>query len=817
VSEQVDDRTGEAGAVAVGGSAAGGDIRDLVDSQSFTEAMPKHRAGQHPIWRGAVFLLALALSLFHLYTAFVGTLPSHQQRTFHLGFGLGLIFLVYPAKRPLPGRERWAGWMITALALAALWLLYSSGAAATYVVLPAAGIVLLLQAARHLPWTVLGMPVADALLSALGFAAGLYLCFNSDPIIRAAGRLPTTDPAVTPFFVIGTIGVLLVLAAAQRAIGSALTVLAAVMLGYAYLGPYMPGFLNHRGFLVDRIIAHSYLGTEGVFGIPIGVSSTFIFLFMIFAALLQRTGMERFFTRLALGLAGGFTGGTAKVGVLTSAFSGTITGSSVANTVSNGAFTIPMMRRSGYKPEFAGAVEAASSTGGQFAPPIMGAAAFIMIEMTPPEIGYLEIIKAAAVPAALFFVAQFIVIHYESKRLGIRGVPREQLPSVRRLLAVQGYLLAPIILIFVILASGFTPMRAALWAIIATVVINLVVQLVTLVVGALRRGPPPDPPPLPPLPEQAHALRRLAHRTGRQGAHVLGSAPAWVRRSVAQWRALDDKLTPRTLLAGLVDAARLALPIIAACAAAGLIAGVITLTGLGFKLIDGLLALGMGNLLLTLFFVMIACLVLGIGVPTTANYVITATLAAPVIWTLLQGDLESPTLPMILTAHLFVYYFGVMADITPPVCLAAYAAAGISGGNPLLTGVWSVRIAVSGFIVPYMFVLNPQLLLLEVTPAGAVGVIVTALVGVTCLGAAVAGYLSRPLSPVMRLVLVAAGLLLLAGSLWTDVLGFGIFAVVFGYDRWTGRQSGPAGPALVPRRAAGQTGSPPRGGGGAEG
>lgn len=727
-------------AVALDGTAVRRDIDQLVGDQSFAEVAPKTRKDQSALWRAVIYVIALTLSLFHLYTAIFGTLQTQQQRTFHLAFGLGLIFLLYPAQRPNLPRERWTGWILTGLGFALLGWLYADGQASWYVVVPAVAVLAVVQAARHLPWHLAGMPVADLLLSAMGFTAGLYLFFRTDALLRSAGRIPDVDPSVTPFFVIGTIGVLLVLAAAQRAIGSALTVLAAIMLVYAYLGPYLPGFISHSGYTIDRIIATSYLGTEGVFGTPIAVSATFIFLFMIFAAMLQRTGMEKFFTRLAVGVAGGYTGGTAKVGVLTSAFSGTITGSSVANTVSNGAFTIPMMRRSGYKRDFAGAVEASSSTGGQFAPPIMGAAAFIMIEIT--GIPYIDIIKAAAIPAVLFFAAQFIVIHYESKKQGIRGLPRHQLPSVRRLLAVQGYLLAPIILIFIILASGFTPMRAALWAIAATVAVNIVVQLVTAAVGLVRGG-------------------------------TAGAA--------AKWRAMEDKLTPGTLAGGLVDAARIALPIIAACAAAGLIAGVITLTGIGLKLVDGLLDLGQDNLYLVMFFVMIACLVLGIGVPTTANYVITATLAAPAL-------LAFDAVPL-LAAHMFVYYFGVMADITPPVCLAAYAAAGISGGSPIRTGVWSLRIAISGFIVPYMFVLNSQLLLLDVTWAGAVTVVATALVGVTCLGAAVAGYLDRALNPLVRVLLAAAGLSLLAGSLWTDVLGFTVFVAVFGYQYWTGRQT----------------------------
>lgn len=699
------------------------DIEHL-EEQSFTEVDVKTRADLRTVWRGVIFILGLLLSLFHLYTAVFGTLPSHQQRTFHLGFGLGLIFLLYPAKRDMTARERTVGWVVTGLGFAMIGYLAAVGIMGPHVALPAALVLAAVQGARHLPVRILDVPVADLLLAVLGMAAGLYLFFNSDSIIRRAGIHNEVDLAI------GTVGVLLVLVAAQRVVGSALVVVAGTMLAYAYFGPFMPGFLNHRGFTIDRIVATSFLGTEGVFGTPIAISSTFIFLFMIFAALLQRTGMERFFTRLALGLTGGMTGGTAKVAVLTSAFSGMITGSSVANTVSNGAFTIPMMKRSGYDSEFAGAVEASSSTGGQLAPPIMGAAAFIMIEFT--GIPYIEIIKAAAIPAILFFVAQYIVIHYESKRRGIHGLPRHRLPKVMKLLLTQGYLLAPILLIFVILASGLSPIRAAVWAIGATIAVNLLAQLT---------------------------------------ARGLG---------VQRWRDLSDKLTLVNFAEGLVAAARIALPIIAACAAAGLIAGVITLTGIGLKLVDGLLALSQHNLYLVMVFVMISCLVLGIGLPTTANYVITATLAAPALLAFDQVHL--------LAAHLFVYYFGVIADITPPVCLAAYAAAGISGGNPIRTGVQSFRIAISGFLVPYMFVLSPQLLLLDVTWLTGIKVFATALIGVTCLGAAVAGHVNRDLTWPVRVLLLGAGLALLSGEIWTDAAGILVAAAVFGHQWLTSRR-----------------------------
>ncbi|MGH3739432.1 MAG: TRAP transporter permease [Micromonosporaceae bacterium] len=699
------------------------DIEHL-EEQSFTEVDVKTRADLRTLWRGVIFALGLLLSLFHLYTAAFGTLPSHQQRTFHVAFGLGLSFLLYPAKQDMTARQRTVGWVVTGLGFAMIGYLAAVGIMGPHVELPAALVLAAVQGARHLPVRVLDMPVADLLLAALGMAAGLYLFFNSASIIRRAGIHNEIDLAI------GTIGVLLVLVAAQRVVGSALVVVAGTMLAYAYFGPFMPGFLNHRGFTVDRIVATSFLGTEGVFGTPIAISSTFIFLFMIFAALLQRTGMERFFTRLALGMAGGMTGGTAKVGVLTSAFSGMITGSSVANTVSNGAFTIPMMKRSGYKPDFAGAVEASSSTGGQLAPPIMGAAAFIMVEFT--GIPYIEIIKAAAIPAVLFFVAQYIVIHYESKRQGIHGLPKSQLPRIGKLLLTQGYLLAPIILIFIILSFGRSPISAAVWAIGATIAVNILAQLVALAFGTER------------------------------------------------WRRLSDKLTPLSFAEGLVSAARIALPIIAACAAAGLIAGVITLTGLGLKLVDGLLALSQHNLYLVMLFAMISCLVLGIGLPTTANYVITATLAAPAL-------LAFDQVP-VLAAHLFVYYFGVIADITPPVCLAAYAAAGISGGNPIRTGVQSFRIAISGFLVPYMFVLSPELLMLDVTWLTGIKVVATALIGVTCLGAAVAGHINRDLSWPVRVLLLGAGLALLSGEFWTDLAGVLVAAAVFGHQWFTTRR-----------------------------
>ncbi|WP_017627488.1 TRAP transporter permease [Nocardiopsis chromatogenes] len=713
------------------------DVAEL-EQHDAAEETAGTRKDMRGLWRWAVFSVGLVLSLFHLYTGYFGTLPGLQQRGVHLALGLGLVFLLYPAKEQDTRNQRLYGWGLTAAGVGILVYLAAFQIADVYVLGPAVGVLLLVQAARYVPWRPLGMPAADVVLALLGIGSGLFLVANYQDIILSAGR-------ITPEYVtVGTVGILLVLVAAQRTLGTALVFLASLMLAYALFGPLMPGFLHHGGYTVDRIVSTMFLGTEGVFGTPLAISSTFIFLFLVFASMLTRTGMERFFTDLALGSTGWATGGTAKVGIVTSAFSGTITGSSVANTVSNGAFTIPMMKKSGYKPEYAGAVEAASSTGGQIAPPIMGAAAFIMIEFT--GVPYLEIIKAAIVPAILFFVAQFVVVHYDSKRLGIRGIPKRLLPSVRRLMVTRGYMLIPIVGLFVLLSMGYSPIFSAMGAIAITIGMNIVVQLVFLLLG--------------------------------------------------RWKDMPDRLGPWGLLDGLVNAARVAVPIIVATATAGIIAGVITLTGLGLKLSGGLVALAGGQLLPTMVLSMLACLILGIGVPTTANYVITATLAAPAIITILQGDLEAPTVAMLLTAHMFVYYFGVMADITPPVCLAAYAASGISGGNPIMTGVQSVRIAVSGFVVPFMFVLSPELLLQETTLATGLMAAVTGILGASVVGVAVVGFINTRIGWYLRIPMAAAGIALLHYGWETDLAGLVVAGAVFGYQWYRYR------PAAAPAQAA---------------
>ncbi|MFS8542955.1 MAG: TRAP transporter permease [Limnochordales bacterium] len=512
------------------------------------------------------------------------------------------------------------------------------------------------------------------------------------------------------------------LEAARRVVGTPIVVIAIAFLIYAYVGPYMPGFLAHRGYTFTQIANHMYFTTEGIFGVPLGVSATFIFLFILFGAFLEKTGIGRFFIDLANAVAGFASGGPAKVAVITSALEGTISGSSVANTVGSGSFTIPMMKRLGYRPEFAAAVEAAASTGGQLMPPIMGAAAFLMAEFT--GIPYIEIAKAAVIPALLYFTGIFIAVHYEAKRLGLKGIPRSQLPSLWSVMKSRGHLLLPLVGIIYLLMEGSTPMKAAFYGILLAIAAAMV------------------------------------HPTTR--------------------------MSLRDIVEGLEQGARSALGIVMATAAAGIIIGVITLTGLGLKLASGLVQLAQGQLLLTLVFTMLASLVLGMGSPTTANYVITSTIAAPA---LLQ--LGVPT----LVAHMFVFYFGIVADITPPVALAAYAGAGIARGNPLRTGVLASRLAIAAFLIPYIFAYNPAMLLIGATAGQIIQMAVTSVLGMFGVAVAAGGFFRAPMALWERLLFLAGGILMIDPGALTDIVGLVLLAagVASQVVRARGHENNPVG------------------------
>ena len=595
----------------------------------------------------------LAFSLFQVYTSVFGVLTAPLQRSIHLGFALALIFLLFPARKRDRGKK------------------------------------------NHVAWY-------DFILAAGSVLVGAYWPVTINELVNRVGRLTDLD------FFVGLLAIVLVLEATRRTVGLPIMIIAILFMGYALFGPYMPGSLAHRGLELDRLVQTMFYTTEGILGTPLGVSSTFIFLFLLFGSFLIKTGVGDYFNDLGIAIAGRRVGGPAKVAIFSSALQGTISGSSVANVVTSGAFTIPMMKNLGYRKEFAGAVEASSSTGGQLMPPVMGAAAFLMAEFI--GIPYAEVALAAVIPAILYFTGVWIVTHFEAKKTGLRGLTKEEMPD-RKDIIKRLYLLIPILSIIVLLMTGMSVMLAALYSIV-----------ISIVVSAMNK---------------------------------------------------KTRMGFKDFIDALVDGARTALGVAAATAAAGIIVGVVTKTGLGLKLANGLLDIANGALLPTLFLTMIASLILGMGSPTTANYVITSTIAAPAI--IMLG------VPA-LSAHLFVFYFGIIADITPPVALAAFSAAAISGGEPIKTGIDSTKLAIAAFIIPYMFVLSPELLLIDTTWYYAIWMFVTALLGMIAIGAGVVGYWYQKISWLERIIAIVAGLLLIYPEGYSDGFGLAMFAGLIAFQ-----------------------------------
>ena len=596
-----------------------------------------------------VAAIAITFSVFQLYTAIFGVLDAQLQRAIHLGFGLALAYLLYPFRRAWT-RDHYF----------------------------------------H--------PI-DIVFAVLGAATPAYLVIQYRELITRAGTVSPVDT------VVGGLGILLVIEATRRVVGLPMVTVVLAFIAYAFLGPYMPGVLAHRGLTPEQLIGHLYFTTEGIFGIPLGVSSTFIFLFILFGAYLESTGLGKFFIDLANAVAGWASGGPAKVAVLSSGLMGTVSGSSVANVVGTGSLTIPMMKKLGYNANFAGAVEAAASTGGQLMPPVMGAAAFLMAEFV--GVPYIDVVKAAAIPALLYFTGVWLGVHFEAKRKKLKGIPRAELPNPLTLLKERGHLAIPLVVIVYLLVAGYTPMRAALVAIFLSIIC------------------------------------------------------AMLRKST--------RMKPIEIVYGLERGAKGVLGVLVACASAGIIIGVVTKTGVGLRLASGLIDLAGGMLLPAMFFTMITAIVLGMGVPTTANYVITSTIAAPA--------LEQMGVP-VLAAHMFVFYFGIIADVTPPVALAAYAGAGISGGNALKTGVHASKLAIAAFIIPYVFVLSPVLLMVDATPLALVSVTLSALLGMIAISSALCGFLADHCRPYERILLIIAGLLMIKPGGITDLVGLVLFVVI---------------------------------------
>ena len=597
-----------------------------------------------------VTVIAILMSVYHLYAGAFGAPEAMMHRSIHLLFTLVLIFLVCMTSGEKQSRGK------------------------------------------------IGF---DILLLLLTFLSIGYLFLNYDYVVT---RYPYVHPVSRWDFVMGVIVTLILLEASRRVIGWALPITAAVFLLFALFGNYLPGLLRHTGFNMETIIDQLYLTTEGIFGIPLGVSATYVILFVIFGAFLEESGTGQFFTDFASSLVGGAKGGPGKISVVSSGLFGTISGSAVANVMVDGWLTIPLMKRAGFKKDFAAAVEATASTGGQIMPPVMGAAAFVMAEYT--GISYLQICAHAAIPALLYYFALFMAIHFEASRTGLLGVPKEERPILRSVMMTKGHLFVPLAVIVYFMVAGYTPMYACIYA-----------TLSVFVVALLRAG---------------------------------------------------TRMGPKKILKALEFGAKNMLPVAAACACAGVIIGVINLTGLGLKFTSLILFIAGDSLIPALIFTMFAGIVLGMGLPTTAAYIVQAALLIPALI-----KLGVP----VIAAHMFVFYFAIISAITPPVAMAVYAAAGISGSNLWRTGLEAMRIGATGFIIPFMFVYGPSLLMI-----GSTGTIVTTIIsssiGVVALSAGLMGWFLKEATRLERLILVAAALLLIKPGLYTDAVGLVLLIIV---------------------------------------
>lgn len=614
-----------------------------------------------------VAAMALAASCFHLYTAAFGLLDAMTQRSIHFLFMGTLIFLLYPvtANRPKNKIELW-------------------------------------------DW-------ACAILMAICCA---NILFNFEAIAMREGRATQSD------IVLGVIMVLLVIEATRRSMGWPLPIVATFAIAYGVFGQNFPGMLGHRGFGIDTLAPFLYLRTDGIFGVPLGVSASFIFLFCLFGAFLTISGAGQFFIDLAVALTGRSLGGAGKAAVVASGLMGMVSGSSTGNAVTTGSFTIPLMKQAGYSPTFAGAVVACASTGGQVMPPVMGAAAFIMAQFL--AISYWEVVVAAAIPATLYFISIIMMVHFRAGKQRMKRLDASELPKAGEVLKQGWHLLLPIVALVVILAFGYSPTMAVFWSIVAIVVFSWI-------------GPK------------------------------------------------EHRMTPKKVLHALISGGMGAIEVATACACSGIIIGVIAISGVGLAFSSFVLELSFGLLPLALFWTMIGSIILGMGVPTTAQYIITSTLAAPAL-----AEIGADMGVTMQAAHLFCLYFGVLADVTPPVALATYAAAGISRSDPLKTGFMALATAAAGFVVPYMFVYNPYLMLQGGNLFDTVIGTITALIGMIGLASAVQGFLVKDLNLVERLALFAVPFLIIWPTIPSNLLGAAIVAGIFVWQKVVGGSAQPA-------------------------
>lgn len=569
---------------------------------------------------------------------------------------------------------------------------------------------------NHMPWY-------DIVLLIAGPGAYFFYAVNAQNVIQMSARVMQNDL----YMIIGLIGILALVELCRRCVGLPILCVAGVLLVYTFFNLGGSGDFKMTLYQVIRTMFYTF---NGIFGGPISVCAKFIVVFIIFGAFLERTGIAQFFINLANAVAGAAPGGPAKVAVISSALCGMVSGSSVGNTVTTGSVTIPMMKKTGYKPEFAGAVEAAASTGGQIMPPIMGAAAFLMAEFTGEPYG--TIAMRAILPAVLYFTGIYIAVHLEAKKLGLKGIPREQLPRVRQLLP-KIYLLAPLVLLVVMVSTNmYTMAFSAAIAIVAAVAVGLINNAVEIASKSSSR---------------------------------------------------EDFLTFGKIIDALEGGAKGSITVAVACGVAGIISGCITVTGLASKLLSTIVSLSGGHMIIALVLTMICCIVLGMGVPTTANYCIMAATCAPILMDPSIGVTK-------MAAHFFVFYFGIVADITPPVALAAYAGSAIAKADPMKTGFNATKLAIAAFIVPYIFAFSPQMIFVDVTGAfQVVQICISALLGIFGVAAALNGFLYRPIPVLLRLAMAVGGLGMMIPGTASDIAGFVLVLGIVLYQRFSARRA----------------------------
>lgn len=642
---------------------------EAVQEKYDKDARTRQFSNKTIVW--IVTIVAVLYSLFHLYMVF-NPMPALQQRSIHVAVGLALVYMLYPMFKKQDRSK---------------------------------------------------LPVLDWVLAAISLFTAGYILIEYDAIVTERGGIPNTIDII-----MAIITVVLILEAARRVTGWILPILALVFLAYPFFShmDFLPNMMMTRPFDAGDIFGQLYLKTEGLYSTAIGASVNFIFLFILFGAFLQKSGMGQFFNDLAMALAGAQKGGPAKVAVVSSGFMGSINGAAVANVVSTGAFTIPLMKKVGYHKNFAGAVEASASVGGQILPPIMGASAFIMAETT--GINYGTIALAALLPAILYYFAVIFQVHYRAGKRDLKGIPKADLPRVKEVMKERGHLLIPLVGLIVMLFMNMPIPRAAIFTI-----------FLTIIVATLRK---------------------------------------------------TTRMSFRDIFDGLALGAQQALSVMIACAVVGIIIGVVSLTSFGAIMTSAIAGLGAGSLFLTLFFTMIASMVLGMGLPSIPAYIITATMAAPAL-----AEFDVP----ILLAHMFVFYFGIFANVTPPVALAAFAGAGIADGDPMRTGFQALKLSLAGFLIPFIFIYEPALLLIDVEglmtnardyPMASfidvAIVLVSTGIGLVALSAGLEGFFKTHINPIFRVLLIASALLLVVPETYTDIIGLGLAIVIFifNYLKW---------------------------------